>query len=103
MRLATFTKDSTARRDPAARRAYSPGVTEFLASAVGLRPQHPSYYVQGVDADPVAASHFEGTARQVSLTIRERNPYARQACIKHYGCRRLAPAYRTCANALQQL
>lgn len=30
---------------------------------------------------------FEGATRQVSVNRYERNPYARQQCIQHYGCR----------------
>lgn len=30
---------------------------------------------------------FEGATRQISVNCYERNPYARQRCIEHYGCR----------------
>jgi 5-methylcytosine-specific restriction enzyme A len=30
---------------------------------------------------------FEGATRQIFVNIYERNPYARQRCIEHYGCR----------------
>ena len=77
---------SKAPLNPAARRAYSPGVTDFLSSTVGRQLQHPSYHAR--HDETVSPSQFnEGATRQVSLSIYERNPYARQRCIEHYGCR----------------
>ena len=40
-------------------------------------------------ADEVAtpSRFFEGATRQISVNVYERNPYARQRCIEHYGCR----------------
>ncbi len=32
------------------------------------------------------ARFFEGATRQIAVNVYERNPYARQQCIEHYGC-----------------
>lgn len=72
--------------NPAARKAYSPGVTEFLAVETGHHITHPAYY----RGEQVRSGHpnlvyAEGEARHVQQTVYERNPYARSACIQHYG------------------
>ena len=38
------------------------------------------------DEIAVPSQFFEGATRQVSINRYERNPYARQQCIQHYGC-----------------
>jgi 5-methylcytosine-specific restriction protein A len=39
------------------------------------------------DEVPTPARFFEGATRQIAVNVYERNPYARQRCIEHYGCR----------------
>lgn len=36
---------------------------------------------------PLESQHREGAMREVTLNSFERNPYARERCIAHYGCR----------------
>lgn len=62
----------------------------IVAELQRLLEQYGGESVLQPDEVSVSSQLFEGATRQVSVNRYERNPYARQQCIEHYGCRCMA-------------
>ena len=81
--LVDFPRRIPARNNPIPPSAAVELETAWSAFLAAHGPQSPPL------ADEVVTPerYFEGATRQISVNIYERNPYARQRCIEHYGCR----------------
>ncbi len=57
---------------------------DILAKHAALLPKAPDTFVSPEEIAP-STTHVEGSVRQATVNIFERNPAARAACIAHYG------------------
>jgi len=60
---------------------------KIMAELNRLLEQYGGELLLKPDEVAVASLFFEGATSKVSVDRYERNPYARQKCIRHYGCR----------------
>jgi hypothetical protein len=84
---------------------HSPEFVEFLCEQLDVQLPQPSYYGDGVsdrpynEGGPSSSRLFEeGAVDQVLVSRYERDPYARAACIRHYG-----PICAACDATLENL
>ena len=81
--------------NPETRSAHSPNVITFLAKYLNREMPQPSYSGSVMHGEsepnplreevPQPDQYFEGSVKQIEVSMYERNPEARARCLAHYG------------------